>query len=82
MILMIEHTIESSHSSPFIGCKSGISKWLEDLSKATNLFKAVHNLENAISLLEDPQIYELIYPAQSLMSDRLFEEISRRNEDS
>ena len=82
MILMIEHTIESSHSCPFIGCKSGLSKWLEDLSKATNLFKAVHNLENAISLLEDPQIYELIYPAQSLMSDRLFEEISRRNEDS
>jgi|GEM_PF-1609609 len=82
MILMIEHTIESSHSLPFIGCKSGLSKWLEDLSKATNLFKAVHNLENAISLLEDPQIYELIYPSQSLMSDRLFEEISRRNEDS
>jgi hypothetical protein len=79
---MIEHTIESSHSLPFIGCKSGLSKWFEDLSKATNLFKAVHNLENAISLLEDPQIYELIYPSQSLMSDRLFEEISRRNEDS
>ena len=82
MILMIEHTIESSRSLPLIGCKSGLSKWLEDLSKATNLFKSIQNLENATFLLEDSQIYGLIYPAQSLMSDRLFEEISRRNEDN
>ena len=82
MILMIEHTIESNRSLPFIGCESGLSKWLEDLSKVTSPLKSIQNLENATYLLEDSQIYELIYPAQSLMSDRLFEEISRRNEDN
>ena len=38
-------------------------------------------MENVVSLLEDSQIYGLIYPSQSLISDRLFEEISRKNED-
>jgi hypothetical protein len=82
MIFMIEHTIESTRSLPFIGCKSGPSKWLEDLSKAIGFSRSIQNMENAALLLEDSQIYELIYPAQLIMSDRLFEEISRRNKDN
>jgi hypothetical protein len=78
---MIEHTIESNPPLPLIGRKSGISKWLEELSKAISLYKSIQILESATSLLEVSQIYEIIYPVQSFMSDRLLEEISRRNED-
>jgi len=81
MIPMIEHTIESSRHLPLIGCKSGPSKWLEDLSRTTSSLKFIQNLENLTYLLGDSQIYGLIYPSQSLLSVRLFEEISRRNED-
>lgn len=80
MIFMIEHKIESLRSVPLAGCKSGPSKWLEDLSKSTSPLKSVQSLENTASVFEEPQVYGLIYPARSLLSDRLFEEISRKNE--
>jgi hypothetical protein len=81
MIPMIEHVIEPSFSLPLIGRKSGPSKWLEDLSRATSYLRSIQSLEDVTSLPGDSQIYGLIYPSQSLMSYRLFEEISRKNED-
>lgn len=78
---MIEYTIESRRFLPFIGCKSGPSEWLEDLSRATSLLKSIQSLEGVMHLFEECQIYVLVYPVQSLISDRFFEEIYRKKED-
>lgn len=81
MISMIEQ-IEFNCYLPLIGCRSGPSKWLEELSVATNPLKSVQNLENVSYLLEESQIYGLIYPSQFPISERFFEDIYKKSDDS
>ena len=77
---MIEYNIESP-SLPFIGHKSGPSKWLEDLSRDLMPLKSLCSLESALYPFEDALIYDIIYPLQkSLISDRLLEELYKKEE--
>lgn len=80
MSSMIEYNIESP-SLPFIGHKSGPSKWLEDLSRDMMPLKSLCRLESALYPFEDALIYDIIYPLQkSLISDRLLEELYKKEE--
>lgn len=80
MIFMFEYTIELRRSLPFIGCKSGPSEWLEDLSRATGPLKFIQSSEDFSHLFENSDMYELVHPVQSFISDRFFEDIYKKEE--